>query len=223
MTKELANTIVNLVGNDKKLLYVNDRYYCQLCIGSHLDGHNMCDTFFSEPKKDENSPSIFQRADMYVLDMNLDKGHHSSGFGTIVYAYHPDMTTEQFKHTLTLYLPDNFMTIANTIEVVDAPYDIKEFMKMIDVVVEHPLTNPIEAIEGVEFISLVDKNEKSASIEYYINGNIYCEIVDFSHTEQGDVIPIDSAKRNIVIAYQKLTKDNACEFAQKINDALKSM
>lgn len=129
MTKELADVVVNLVGNDKKLLRINNRYYCQLCIGQQLDGYDKSTRFFSKPMKDVNSPSMFQHADMYVLDTNIEKGHHTQGFGTISYAYHPDMSTEQFKHTLTLYFPDGFMTLANTVEIVDVPNGIQEFVK----------------------------------------------------------------------------------------------
>lgn len=219
MNEDLAKTIVNLTGNDKKYLFINDRYYCQLCHEKSLANDKLDSTFFTEPQKDVNSPSIFQTAIIYVLDVNVEKGHHKSGFGTISYAYHPDMKTKIYQHTITLFLPDNTMTQAISIEVVDMPYDIKEFMKLIDAKPTYPIYDPIEFLEGIEYISLYEKNNVSMSIEYDINGNIYCEIVDFKNVEKFGIVPVNSDKRTIVIDYQKLTNDNAKDFAKLINDA----
>ena len=154
MNEDLAKTILNLTGNDKKYLFINDRYYCQLCHEKSLINNKLDSTFFTKPKKDVNSPSIIQTATMYILDVNIEKGHHKSGFGTILYMYNPDIKTKNCQHVLSLFFPDNFMTQATSVKLVDMPYDIKEFMKLIDAKPTYPINNPIESLEGVEYISL---------------------------------------------------------------------
>lgn len=116
------NTIraaLRLSSDDNKMLLLNGRYYCQLTSGNkQLDvPEHYC--FFSESWKEENSPTLTQYTDCYVLDTCLEKGHHTSQFAKLYHSVHSDLGNA---HTFSLMLLlDNAIVSVSDIEIVDKP------------------------------------------------------------------------------------------------------
>ena len=149
--------------------------------------------------KDFNSPSYTSYADCYVLDIEIEKGHHKNQFAKLYRTVHKDLGNAS---SFSLMLADKSLLSITKIEIVDKPYQLKNLIDKLDV---KPKANskqlePIMSIDGVCFIDFGEYNGKAASMEYYINGRLYFEIVDFNNIADMGIVDIDDdSRRNVVV------------------------
>ena len=225
--KKIVNEIVHLSGADKKMLLVNDRYYCHF-VGSHKE--MMPDinyVFFSELYPTKNSPTLEQYADVYVLDVKLSKDNHKQGYGKLYRQIHRDLANGG-RDEFILMLPDETSTVVLNTVILNVPFSFRELLKLAgfsDNFVKN-VNEPITSFDGVSTVDFGSFNGTIASAEYYIDGRLYFETVDFSAVQDGGIVSLDSPLRTVVIGMQSVTMDNAKDLADKIKrklDELKNM
>jgi len=212
ITSELADCIAALQPDDRKMLVINDRYYCQLV---PREGK-----IFSDLRKDESSPAKFQSAEARVLDMAIGEGHHAVSNGTIWHQVNDDLLSKDHFSLMFHDQHGDVLLNAVDIEVVDEPYDLRKLIDKLHRKPVHEVTDPIASLEGVSFIDFGEKDGAAASLEYYISGNVYFEVVDFSGLDEMSIVSLKSPRRDVVVEYTKLAEDNVDEIAAKINAAL---
>lgn len=215
--KKTVNEIVHLCGADRKMLLVNSRYYCHF-VGSRKEIEpDINYVFFSELYPSKNSPTLEQYADVYVLDVKLGKDNHSQGYGKLYRQVHLDLA-EGGRDEFVLMLPDGTSTMVLKASILDVPYSFKKILKFAgfsDDYVKN-ISEPITSFDGVSSADLGNYNGSIANAEYYIDGRLYFETVDFSAVQDGGIVRLDSPIRTVVIGMQSVTKDNVQILADKI-------
>ena len=219
MTERLIHDIAS---NDGKLLLINDRYYCQL--------DSSCNAF-TEWRKEPNSPSVSSYVSCYVLDICLEHGHHKNQHAKM-YCYKHDDLLEKFNMSLMLEDDSALVNVVKA-EVVDAPYPLDDLMQRIDNDLIPADYKPedgdlMQSLDGTCNISFGEFNGKSANLEYYINGSLYFEIVDFFGVEDGEIVRVDDmSRRDVVVDMlhdgRTLRKDNVDDVAKAVNAKLRSL
>lgn len=212
MTKDLADEISSLTADSHKMLIVNGRYYCQL---EPEDGR-----VFTSLERDENSPSMFQSARVRILDMMLGEKHHDASEGVLWHQVSNDLSASDMFSLMMHDKSGDAMVNAVSIEIVDEPCSLDKLLSKMRHKPMHEVKDPIASAEGVVFADFGEKDGRNASLEYYINGNVYFEIVDFSGVEEMSIVSLGSPRRTVVVPYVKLTEENASKTAADIDNAL---
>lgn len=218
MDKDLVKTVVHLCGKDSKMLLLNNRYYCHF-VGPKKELEPECSyMFFSGFWQDDNCPALVQYADVYVLDVDLEHGHHKSGYGQLYHRFHKDLDEDTF----TLMLPDGASVMSTSLELLDVPYSLKEILRLAGFSYDFiaKTDEPIESLDGVSVVDIGRFGHRDLSIEYCICGKLYAEAVDFAGIPEGEVVSIDSPRREVIINMEKVTEDNAAELAARIRKAI---
>ena len=217
--------VIHLTGHDNKMLLINDRYYCQFTDSNHNVDFDSEYCVFSCFYTDDNSKCHTQEANVYVLDSEIGMKTDRNCFGKIYHNVNEDL--ENCKDIFMLML-DNPKRMINavSIAIVDVPYKLKNLISLLkcNKAMQEKIKEPINCIEGVSFVDLDEFNKKHLSLEYSINGKLYVEIVDFNDMHEMGIVNLnDNERRNIIINYEKLDKNNVDEFAEKINNAIQLM
>lgn len=224
-------TAVRLKSDDNKMLLLNDRYYCELTASQKTRDVESKYCFFSESWKEENSPTLTQYTDCFVLDTYVEKGHHKNQYGKLYHSVHDDLDC---MHTFCLMLSDDKALITVTsIEVVDKPYPLLKLMDLIDKdILPKSYTaedgDPMLTTDGVAFIDFARFGSKSVGMEYYVNGKLYVEIIDFTDVPEGGIVQLnDTARREVLVNMPttggKLSDFNAADIAALINTRVKTI
>lgn len=228
------NTIraaVRLTSDDNKMLLLNDRYYCELTESQKTRDVGPKYYFFSDAWKEKNSPTLTQYTDCFVLDTYIEKGHHKNQYGKLYHSIHDDLDC---MHTFYLMLSDDKVQITvNSIKIVDKPYPLQKLMDLIDKdILPKNYTvedgDPMLSLDGVSFIYFGNYGNKFASIEYYITGKLYAEIVDFSEVPDGGIVQLDDTSRREILVNMPcnggvLNDDNVQSIAALINNRVKAL
>lgn len=161
---------------------------------------------------------LVQYADVYVLDADLEHGHHKSGYGKLYHNMHLDLDEDSFM----LKLQDGACINAVSAEVLDVPYSLKEILRLAGFSYSFiaKTAEPIETLDGVSTVDIGRFGHKDLSIEHYISGKLYAEAVDFDGVLDGEVVSLDSPRREVIINMEKVTEDNAAELAARIRKAI---
>jgi len=120
LDKTMIDNILEMPLDCSKMIVVNDRYFCTFV---HKDAKKA----FSAPEKDLCSPSMFQEADVDIVDMSIDEDHHRNGPGKIYYCCNNDLLTS--KDSMSMMLNDESLVSAVKVNVEDKPYDLNELLK----------------------------------------------------------------------------------------------
>ena len=224
-------TTVHLNSDDNKMLLLNDRYYCELTESQKTRNVVPKYCFFSGSWKEENSPTLTQYTDCFVLDTYREKGHHKNQYGKLYHSVHNDLDC---LHTFYLMLNDDKAQITvNSIKIVNKPYPLQKLIDLIDKdIIPKTYTiedsDPMLTIDGVAYIDFGKYGSKSIGIEYYVTGKLYVEIVDFADVPVGGIVQLDdSTKREILvnmpITDNVLSDDNVSSIAKIINTRVKTI
>lgn len=226
MNDTLAHEITRLRSDNEKMLLLNNRYYCQLtCSMSTLDVSPGF-IFFSEACKNPNCPAYVSHACCYVLDTQLEKPRHKNQFAELCYCFNTDISS----HDFSLKFNDGSLVNIVDAKIIDKPYPLKKLMSKLDITpdVKDESLEPVMSLDGVCFIDLGKYGTKSASLEYYISGKLYFEIVDFEGVPDMGIVRLDDASRrdvvvNMLSSDEVLNESNADSVAELINCKMKSL
>ena len=95
--EDFVNKITHITSDDNKMLLLNNRYYCELTV-SQKSRNVEPNYYFSDFWKEENSPTLTQYADCYVIDGSKRQ------YGKLYHSVNNDL---MFKHTFSLMLQDD--------------------------------------------------------------------------------------------------------------------
>lgn len=223
--------IIHITSNDNKMLLINNRYYCEFTSSPTSRDVVPDYHFFSDLKKEDNSPTFVRYANCFVLDVYVGKGHHTHQYGKIYYFKHLDLKNT---NTFSIMLNDDKALInVVSLEIIDKPYPIHNLIDLIDddLLPKHLTSNdgdPMMSLDGVSSIDFGKYGNKSVNMEYYINGKLYFEIVDFTDIPEGGIVQLNDTTRREVIVNMHATGDrlsnfNVATIATLINAKLKAL
>ena len=224
-------TAVHLTSDDNKMLLLNNRYYCELTESQKTRDVEPKYCFFSCSWKEKNSPTLTQYTDCFVLDTYVEKGRHKNQYGKLYHSVHDDLNC---MHTFCLMLSDDKSQITvNSIEIIDKPYPLQNLMELIDKDIlpkSYAIEDgdPMLTVDGVACFDLARFGSKIVSIEYYVTGKLYVEIVDFKDVPDSGIVQLNDTTRrevlvNMPVTGDRLSDSNVADIAALINTRVKTI
>ena len=228
------NTIrkaVHLNGDDNKMLFLNDRYYCELTESQKTRKVDPKYCFFSSFWKESGCPTVTQYTDCFILDTHVGKNHHKNQYGKLYHSVHDDLDC---MHTFYLMLSDDKEHImVNSIKIVDKPYPLQKLIDLIDKdIIPNDYTiedsDPMLSLDGVAYVDFGKYGSKSVGLEYYVTGKLYVEIVDFAGVPDGGIVQLDDSTRREILVNMPVignvsSDSNASSIAALINTRVKAL